>query len=166
MTTSLGAPRLIAYDATNPANIPDTAMAILPYADGLFAWPRKQVRRFPIARRRFITVTGNAEIASIFDIETGDGLPEDAPDFIEWRHDLFPHSVPGAIYCNRSTLPAVQHACRGLEFLVWLATLDGTVPTSVGGGGRLVAVQDKGGPDAPYDRSVVLDPSWLHPALR
>jgi hypothetical protein len=150
-----------AYDSTRPGLIPATAAAVLPYADGDFAWSLDSLARFPLARRRFITVFGNAQIASIFDIETGDGTPPQAPGFIRERRMRFP-STPPTIYCNRSTLPLVQQRCAGLHYYVWLATLDGTIPESISGGGELVAVQyeNVGGR---YDVSRVLNDRWLHP---
>lgn len=161
-TTPGTARRLIAYDSAQPRLIPAAAAAILPYADGKFAWPLAQIARFPHARRRYITVLGNARIASIGDVENGNISPAGAPDFIDDRRAFFPGPRP-TIYCNRATLPDVQSHCQGREYNVWLATLDGTVPTSITGGGHLVAVQYKGGPTAPYDETEVLDPAWLHP---
>ncbi len=152
-----------AYDSARPLLIPGTAPAILPYADGRFAWPLAEVARFPRARRRYITVLGNPRIASICDVERFDVRPEHAPAFIRERRILYPGTLP-TIYCNRSTLPAVQSACHGLEYRVWLATLDDTIPRSITGGGHLVAVQYRGGPDADFDISEVLDEHWLRPA--
>ena len=155
---------LLAYDSARPELIPASAAAILPYADGLFAWPLDQVARFPRAARRYITVEADARIASIGDVESGDMAPEDAPDFIDERRARFPGPRP-AIYCNRSTLPAVQSHCGDREYDVWLATLDGSIPASITGGGRLVAVQFEGGGQAPFDVSKVLDPAWLRNPL-
>jgi hypothetical protein len=151
---------LHAYDSAHPEHIPAAAAAILPYADGRYRWPLEQVARFPDARRRYITVAGNAAIASVADVEAGDLAPGEAPAFIRARRILFPRTRP-TIYCNRSTLPLVQEACAGLDYNVWLATLDGDKPTAITGGGRLVAVQFEGGPDAGYDVSVVYDEHWL-----
>ncbi len=156
------APELRAYDSTRPDLVPADAWGIMPYADGKFAWSKADVARFPRARRRHITVFGDAEIADIADVERGDVRPQDAPDFIRERYRLFPRARP-TIYCNRSTLPAVQDACGGLVYYIWLATLDGSKLTFITGGGRLVAVQFEGGPHADFDVSVVLDHGWLRP---
>jgi hypothetical protein len=151
-----------AYDSTEPQKIPADAAAILPYGDGRFVWPEQQLARFSHARRRFITVFGNARIASIFDIERFDGTPDQAPAFVRARHILYPATLP-TLYVNRSNLPDVQRACKGLDYRIWLATLDGDIPRSITGGGHLVAVQYKGGPHDDYDISEVLDEHWLRP---
>lgn len=152
----------LAYDATNPGNIPATAAGILPYADGQFRWSVPEVARFPKARRRYITVLGNAAVASIADVEKFDLTPGAARGFVIGRRCLFPGTRP-TIYCSRDTLPAVQESCHGLEFDVWLATLDGTVPASITGAGRLVGVQYEGGEDSPFDVTKVLVSDWLRP---
>ena len=151
-----------AFDSTRPTLIPGDAAAVLPYADGKYAWPLADIARFPRARRRYITVLGNPMTASICDVERFDVPPEHAPTFIRHRRILFPGTLP-TIYCNRVTLPAVQEHCRGLEYRVWLATLDGSIPQHITGGGQLCAVQFRGGPDDDYDVTEVIDPAWLRP---
>jgi hypothetical protein len=157
---------LYGFDSTEPAAIPADAAVIFPYGDGLYAWTAAEVERFPRARRRYITVTGDPA-CNIFDVEHGDGTPADAPDFLqEWRDE---HGGPGCIYCNRSTLPAVQRHCHaaGLAHDSWrlfLSTLDGTLirPGAIRGGGVFVAVQldTITSPRGAYDRSRVWARSW------
>ena len=147
---------MICYDSTRPWLIPAAAAeAVLMYADGEFEWKPQDKARFPHARYRSISVLNNPKIAAVLDVEKGDATPADAPGFIRAR--------PGdaAIYCNRATLPAVQAACHGLDYRVWLATLDGTRPTAITGGGTLAAVQYFGGLHTPYDLSVVYDEAWM-----
>jgi hypothetical protein len=148
-----------AYDSTQPWLIPLEAPAVLIYADGLYKWSEASVKRLAHCRYRHITVLGDPA-ANICDVETGDVRPAQAPEFLRGWRNLHPTGSPGTIYCNRSTLPAVQAACQGLEFNVWLATLDGSRPLSIAPPGRLVAVQYQGGAAAPYDLSVVWDESW------
>jgi hypothetical protein len=155
---------LLAYDSTRPALIPDSAMVVLYYGDGRYAWTGDDLKRFPAARRRAITVLGDPA-CNVADVENGDMRPGDVPNHLrEWRHD-HPGGEPGTVYCNRSTLPTVQAVCEKAsigpgDWNLWLATLDGSKPRTVEGGGRLVAVQYQGGLDADYDVSLVLDRSW------
>lgn len=143
------------YDSTRPNLIPASAPAVLIYADGAFKWTHEDKARFPHARHRAISVLNKPSVAAVLDVELGDATPEDAPGFIKARFG------DACIYCNRSTLPAVQRACAGLDYRVWLATLDGSKPTSIRGGGKLAAVQYQGGQKAHFDLSVVYDVSWL-----
>ena len=156
--------QLLAYDSTRPELIPADAAVVLYYGDGRYAWTAEDLKRFPAARRRAITVLGDPA-CNIADVENGDMKPGDVPNHLRgWRHD-HPGGEPGSVYCNRSTLPTVQAVCAHagigpLDWNLWLSTLDGSRPVSVEGGGRLVAVQDQGGIDADYDVSVVWDRSW------
>ena len=153
----------LAYDGTRPELIPAHAEGIMYYADGDFAWTKEDLARFPKARRRAITVLNNPH-ANIADVEKGNMVPSDCPGFLAaWRHE-HARGLPGTIYCSRDTLAEVQAVCHGLEYSVWLATLDGTIPTSIKGGGTLVAVQYEGGLTAEYDVSALLNDTWLHPA--
>jgi hypothetical protein len=155
---------LIAYDSTRPALIPADAAGILVYGDGKFEWTAEDLARFPKARRRSITVTGDPS-CNILDVENGDARPSDVPNFLRaWKHE-HPHGEDGTIYCSRDTLAEVQLSLYpiGLTFNLWLATLDGSQPRTIENPAtsRLVAVQYAGGPDADYDVSVVYDRSWL-----
>lgn len=156
------ASEMIAYDSARPHLIPDFAGAVLMYADGDFRWPSAQVARFRHARHRYITVVGNARVANICDVEKLDVPPEHSARFVEARRALFPADLP-VIYCNRSTLPKVQSECRGMDFGIWLATLDGSRPRTITGPGELLAVQFQGGIDADFDMSVIYNPDWLRP---
>lgn len=150
---------LYAYDSTRPSLIPAEAGVILYYADGKYEWTSEDLARFPKARRRAITVEADPA-ANILDVESGDARPSDVPAFLRaWRH-LHPEGECGTVYCSRSTLIAVQAICTVLCYNVWLATLDGSKPRSIDGGGTLVAVQFAGGNMAEYDLSVVWDRSW------
>lgn len=149
---------LIGYDSVNPQDIPADAAVIFPYADGEFRWTAKDLRRFPHAARRFITIEANAHLANIFDVERGAGTVEQARPFVQERTRLFPNTIP-TIYCNRSTADLVIPALDGLAWRLFLATLDGSKPTSYSGK-HCGAVQFKGGAGALYDESVIFDTSW------
>lgn len=151
---------LLGYDSIEPGLIPADAAVIFPYADGPHAWTAEDLARFPRARRRSITIEGDPA-CNIADIENGDMRPADAPRFLEGWREEHPLAGPGTIYCNRDTLIEVQAvlgAAKISEWNLWLATLDGSRPRTVTGGGRLVAVQydDHIG----YDLSVIWDRSW------
>jgi hypothetical protein len=147
---------LLGYDSVRPDLIPQNAQVVLPYADGPYAWAGQREKMFPRAKYALITVLGNAAIASIADVEPGRLSPKEARAFILARRDAGHRAT---IYSNRRGLPLIQEACKGLDYDVWLATLDGTQPTSIDGGGTLVAVQYKSEMD--YLISVIWDDSWL-----
>jgi hypothetical protein len=152
--------QLIGYDSTTPAEIPATAEVVFPYADGEFRWTAAETARFRRARRRHYTVEGNADLAAIADIERFDMKPKDAPGFADRWAEAHPRSRwPACFYVNRSNLAELQHYMKGRIYLVGLATLDGTIPHQISGGGRLVYVQFE--TTAKYDRSEVLVPEWL-----
>ena len=149
---------MIGYDSVNPKDIPGSAQVVFPYADGGFKWNVSDLARFPKARRRFITVTANANVANIVDVERGDASPSDARQFVEERSRLFPGVIP-TVYCNRSTADMVILALRGLHWRLFLATLDGSQPESYAGK-PCGAVQFRGGAGALYDESVIFDTGW------
>lgn len=152
---------LTGYDSTRPGLIPAGAECFFYYCDGNFRWSDESIARFPHAKRRAITVLGNPT-ANIADVEKGNMTPEDVPGFLRGWREHHPDGYPGTVYCSRSTLVQVQLWCKGMEFGVWLATLDGSIPTHITGGGTLLAVQYEGGPTAPYDVTRVLDEDWPH----
>ena len=152
---------MLCYDSDRPGLIPPEAAAILIYGDGDTKWTPAEIARFPHARRRTISVLNNPKIAAVLDVELGDAAPADAPGFLAYRREHY--GDDGAIYCNRATLPKVQAELALLhgDYRIWLATLDGTKPTGITGGGRLVAVQFERDPEDRYDVSVIYDTAWL-----
>jgi hypothetical protein len=145
------------YDAVSWQNIPADAEMVAGYVDGPASqWPAEAWARFPHAVTVRITVNPADNEGDVLDVENGDAEPADAPGWIKRRHAAGAKFV--TIYCNRSTLPAVQAAAQGTEYSLWISTLDGTQQVA-----GAVAVQYQGGPHAPYDVSVVHDDSW-HPA--
>ena len=64
-------------------------------------------------------------LASIIDVEKGTHRPADAPGWYDRQHARGIKYL--TVYCNRSTLPAVNAAMGKRKFFRWVATLDGTV---------------------------------------
>jgi len=148
---------LLLRDSINAPLIPPDTPVVAGYGDGKFIWSPSWVDGsnwwdlFPNAVK-LVLVVDAAHSGDVLDVEVGDAAPADVPGWC----DRF--SRPGrrapTVYCNRSTLPAVQQAVGGRRVDYWIATLDGTqdVPGAV-------AVQyiDTG----PYDESIIHDPSWV-----
>ena len=100
----------IMYDAVSWENIPDNAEMVAGYIDGPASqWSAEAWARFPHAVKVRITVNPADNEGDVLDVEQGDANPADAPGWIRRRHAAGAPFV--TIYCNRSTLPAVQ-ACR------------------------------------------------------
>ena len=144
-----------AYDSAYPSLIPPGAPAILPYADGRFAWHNSE---FPRARYRYITVLGNPHV-DICDYEPGCVWP--ASNARAWaiaRHKIYPDLT---FYCDRANLPGLREELEplGLEWHLILATLDGSQPAEYDGIQlRGVQYTDRSGA---YDLSLIYDDNWL-----
>jgi hypothetical protein len=115
----------VMFDSTTPEAIPPNAEIVAGYVDGSFAWPASAWARFPHAQHVMISVTADHSRGDCLDVENGDATPAQAPGWIRARHVAGATNV--TIYCNRSTLPAVERACAGLSYYKWIATLDGTL---------------------------------------
>jgi hypothetical protein len=85
------------YDSTRPDLIPADTAACLHY-DGLYAATPEQAKRFKAVR--WITVLGDYRNCGIADFEA-------------------------RLYCDRSNLELVRADLKGLNYLVWIGTLDG-----------------------------------------
>ncbi|SRR6266567_41849 len=147
------------YDSTTPEKIPRDAKMIFPYiTPSEFAWTDKQIALFPDAIPVRITVHGmlpDWQQASIIDVEHGAFTPEQARKFVIRRNDFRPATA--TVYCNRATLPAVQAACHGLHWHLFLASPDGN-PEEIPPIPNVVAKQFRFHGD--WDESVVYDPTW------
>jgi hypothetical protein len=118
-------------DAVNFGNVPKGAFKYAAgYLNGRFATPMSQLARFD--GHLLIGVHPDdptqARFVRCLDVERFDANPSDAPAFIRERIRHGHHDA--TIYCNRSTFPAIQKACAGLPYRLWLATLDGTKLTT------------------------------------
>ena len=148
------------FDAATFANIPDTADFAFLYADGDYKVTTQQIaERFPRGLRgRWISVLAEADV-DIDDCETGAIRVQQLPARITAWDKTHPDGPVKVVYCNRSTLPAVQAACSGLQYRVWLATLDGSTAGEFYSGASLVACQ-YATVDNAYDVSAIYDPAW------
>jgi hypothetical protein len=139
------------YDSTQPAEIPAGAHACL-YFDGDYAATPEQAERF--AATRWITVLGDYSNCGIADFEAGNEVysqPGALRAFVQGRKNM---NVRARVYCDLSNLPTVRSELDGLDYLVWLSTLDGN-KLSAGYTPGLWGVQFAGGPTAVYDTSVL-----------
>jgi hypothetical protein len=115
----------VMFDSTTPHAIPANAEMVAGYVDGAYRWTDADWARFPHAQQVRITVTADHSRGNCLDVESGDATPSQAPGWIRARHAAGVNYV--TIYCNRSTLAAVDKACQGLSYYRWIATLDGTL---------------------------------------
>ena len=139
------------YDSTRPEKIPARAHACL-YYDGDYKATAEQAERFTATR--WITVLGDFEHCGIADFEAGNAVfskPGALRAFVEGRKSM---NVRARVYCSRSNLATVRAELEGLQYLVWIGTLDGS-KLSAGYTGGLWAVQYAGGVSADYDTSVL-----------
>lgn len=114
-------------DSTDFTRIPSGAFKYAAgYINGRFVTPKSQLERFDghIVIGVFPDDPTQARFARVLDVETHDARASDAPAFIRERIRSGFHNA--TIYCNRNTFPAIQKACAGLPYRLWLATLDGT----------------------------------------
>jgi hypothetical protein len=149
----------LGYDAANFANIPADAQYAFVYGDGRYAVTESAIAaRFPHGLRgRWISVMGTADV-DIDDCENGAITVAQLPGRITAWNSSHPGGPVKVVYCDRSTLPQVQERCAGLEYRVWLATLDGSQPAYYCGA-SIVAVQYQTVNGA-YDVSAIFDADW------
>lgn len=111
------------YDSVTWQAIPADAEVVAGYIDGAYAWPQEAWDSFPDAMHVAIAVFPSTNSGDVLDCETGDATPEQCPDWIKMRK-MAGIAVP-TIYCNASTMPAVQQACQGLTYNLWIADWTG-----------------------------------------
>ena len=147
----------LAYDSANPLGIPSTAKAVMPYGDGRFAWSHE---RFPNARYRYYTVTGDARYGSIVDFEPGLVHDRDSLiNFVDARNHLHGDA---AVYCDRFDFENyVAGYLEGRSYDLVIATLDGTKLQSFRGK-TVKACQFYNDPGQRFDLLEVWDLTWLH----
>lgn len=145
-----------AFDSARWQLIPHTAKAILPYADGRYAWSNT---RFPNAAWRYITVLGNPAV-DILDFEPG--CVFNVNTLQNWAHIRASHHEDITVYTYRNAYPIVADALKKYDWHLILATLDGTVLEEYEGKQlRGCQYTDRGGL---YDISNIFDDHWLYPA--
>jgi len=143
--------RMDFYDSTQPNLIPAGSHACL-YYDGDYAANPAEAKRF--AAVRWITVLGDYRNCGIADYEQGNAVysePGALRAYVEGRKNM---GTRARVYCDRANLPKVRSALEGLNYLVWIGTLDGD-KLSPGYTPGLWGVQFAGGPTAEYDTSVL-----------
>lgn len=153
------------WDSTTPEIIPGWARLKALYINGKFATHPDYGRG-----RVFIDVNGAAPFAAeILDVEKGNATPEHVPGWLQERA----RTEIGTVYCNQDTLPHVLAAAGSQEFDLWLATLDGSIPSlDLPPHVELVAVQAIGAGIAGgnVDISAVVSQRWWNshalPAIR
>lgn len=118
------------YDSA-PKLAPAGAL-IAAYADGLYAYSAADLARY--AGHFLISVTRDpaaAAYARCKDIERYDATPVDAPPFVQARLSLGHHDA--LLYVNRSNRDECVFLCSqhglllGRDYMLWVATLDGTI---------------------------------------
>jgi hypothetical protein len=116
------------YDSTTASDIPSTALAVAGYIDGAFKWSDADWARFPNARKVRIACFPTTNDGVVLDCETGDASPEQCPGWIQMRQ-ADGVAVP-TIYTMPSRVAAVQAACAGLTYDLWVAdpAPDGMTP--------------------------------------
>lgn len=147
------------FDSDDPDTIPENVGMVGGYVNGANHWTQADWLRFSHAKRVRINRTGELGRGNCLDVETGLARPDQAADWydsIDWcpRADL-------AIYCSRSSVAAVVRAMGHRDWILWLATLDGSQP-HVWAGRRVDAVQYLGSLTLGFhaDMSAVFNDSW------
>lgn len=139
------------YDSTQPNLIPAGSHACL-YYDGDYAATAEEAKRF--AAVRWITVLGDYKNCGAADYEAGNEVfskPGALRAFVEGRISM---GARARVYTDLANLAKVRAEMEGLEYLVWLGTLDGRKLSADYTPG-LWGVQYAGGVDADYDTSVL-----------
>jgi hypothetical protein len=110
------------YDSTTAADIPADAEVVAGYVDGKYAWSPADWARFPNAVKVRITVFGGTLDADVLDVEPGDATAQEAADWVRQKNA---RGERPTIYCGGYNRAAVDAACRGLAYDIWLADPNG-----------------------------------------
>ena len=143
-------------DTVDAARITGRPALVAGYIDGDYAWDREDWG-LPAVRgaiKNLITVGGSL-IANTYDIENGDGTPEQGAQWIRAKQAAGKRGC--TIYCARSNLQAIWEACEGLAYYIWVADWTGEpheVPNTV-------ACQYTNLRAADVDVSVVYSGEWV-----
>jgi hypothetical protein len=141
------------YDSTTATDIPANAEMVAGYVDGTFRWSDADWALFPRASKIRIAINANTNDGHVLDVEPGDAEPWMAPGWIRQRQAA--GIARPTIYCDRSELSAVQAACQGLNYDIWLANWNGVPHLAAG----TIATQYDHPPTSGghYDKSLVAD---------
>jgi hypothetical protein len=133
------------------------ATRIAGYDNGRYAWTQADWSLFPHADHIHISVTANANMGDVLDVEIGDATPDQTHGWISMRKSagLFRPTI----YCSLDTVQAVRDGTReyilGKDYDIWVARYDGSAVNVYPGAAakQYAALTD-------YDVSVVYDTSW------
>ena len=139
------------YDSTQPELIPEGAAACL-YYDGDYAATAEQAKRFSLVR--WITILGDYRNCGVADFEAGNPVYSQSGALRSYVQGRIGMGTRARVYCDLSNLATVRSELDGLEYLVWIGTLDGNKLSHDYTAG-LWGVQYAGGPTASYDTSVL-----------
>lgn len=149
----------IAYDALNPARIPNSAVMVLGYDE----WSAADWSRFKGAQKIRIAQSADqvGKQYSILDVERGDATIEQAPGWI--RKQQGAGAIFNTVYVQESNLEVLRRACHGLHYYILLAWWRSSgAPLHVAG---TIGMQYAGNVDGgAYDLSAIYDDKW-HPTL-
>lgn len=115
------------YDSINASAIPADAELVAGYVDGaLSKWSDSDWARFPNATFVQICTWGPRHLGNCLDIEAGDSVPEDAPD---WVDNAIARGVNYPIlYCSLSAWSRVRQLVGNRPVQWWIADYDGQYP--------------------------------------
>lgn len=147
------------YDSVTAHDIPTSAHMVAGYVDGRYKWSAADWSRFPHAMKVKIAVSASTNNGNVLDCESGDATPAQCPGWIKMRQKA--GLARPTIYCNHSTMAAVQHACSGLHYALWIAEWNGHAH-SISGAAAVQYADPGHGSGGHYDLSAVYDDSW-HP---
>lgn len=117
----------IGLDSTTPDVLPVNVPVIGGYVNGRFAWSKEDWARFPGAYQLRINTTGIPGRGNTLDVERGDATAADCVPW--WESVTWKPEEERCIYVSRDNLPSVLTRMGSRKFMLWLATLDGTMPT-------------------------------------
>lgn len=108
------------YDAINAKAIPTTADLIAGYVDGpISKWADSDWALFPNAIKVQICTWGPRHHGNCLDVETGDSVPSDIPD---WADDALKRGVSSPIvYCGMWTWPECKKYAGSRPVQWWIA---------------------------------------------
>lgn len=152
------------YDSITATDIPADVPAVAGYANGLYKWSKADWDRFSTSIKVSIAVNAQFNGGEVLDCETGDATPDECPGWIRMRQAA--GLAKPTIYCNESTMPAVQRACAGLDYWLWIANygVPGTSgygkPKMIPGAAVVQYADPAAGSGGHYDLSTIYDPNW------
>jgi hypothetical protein len=142
------------YDGVTASNLPMDGQLVAGYVDGQYAWKQADWNRFPDATKVRIAVFPWTNDGDVLDCEPGDATPAQCPAWIRMRQAA--GLARPTIYCSKSAMAAVQNACAGLDYDLWIEDWTG-VPHLVDG-----SVATQYAARGTYDVSLVND-TWMVP---